>query len=212
MTSSPIRTGTKTIGDAGSSDFLKITAGESIDVVPIQGMEDLTSIDSCGAQGEDGSFVSWMSIAMTEEDCPADQLGIKSRFRGFLPVMAKVDGEQVQRIWAFTITVARQLTAIDDAVEGFKGKILRIKRTGKGGLDTAYTIVMTGKEVAVDGITPIDIVSQLGPQNRMGILKLLWERGVAKVMTIMTDEERETIAEGATVSKSAEADEDWDEL
>jgi len=206
---SPIRKGASNIGDATSSPFLKIGAGESVDIVVITSMDEMISIDQCGTQTGDGGFISWMSIAITDEQCPAEQLGITPRFRGFLPILVKNGDLLEQKIWAFTITVARQLSETDDAIDGIRGNRLRVKRNGTG-LETSYTIITTGKTQDVSDVDPIDIVEHLGPQNREDILKFLVERKVPKVFTIMTDDEKSKFSDGD--SSSSEEDDGWDDL
>lgn len=219
MAKNPIRRGAAAMPrqSGGSSVFVKTPDGEKVDVVPMVNMDDLISIDQHSIWLDGGNSPMFICIAGSDELCPGCQLDSKPKYQGYLPVMQlNEDGNTELKVFSFGIQVARQLAEIDEAVEGIKGKKLRIKREGKG-LQTKYSIVNLGKTVKLDG-DPIDPVDHLGPTDREGILKLLTDRNVeaAKLAKIsLTDREREitkTSNISVPVIDDSEDEEEWSDV
>lgn len=214
-TKSPIRRGHIPPPSDGSL-FLKFEPGAAVNLVPQTGMEDMLSIDQCAIWLDGGNSPVFPSIQGTGEQCPGIQLGLKPRFRGFLPVVVKNPETDTleSRIFSFGIQVARQLSEIEDSIgEPLLGKVLRVKRTGEG-LSTKYMTTYTGKTQDVSTFEMPDIETEIGPTTRPEILQLLFDAGV-DISGILTGEEAEEY--GASSSEvpfddEDEGDDEWSDL
>lgn len=218
---SPIRKGTKVLDErmpSGESIFLAIQPDSSVDVVPLESMNEMVSVDQHAIWLDAGNSPIFPCISGTGEQCPGCQLGDKPRFRGFLPILTK-EGE---RIFAFGIQVARSLSDIDDATDGIRGQVLRIKRSGSG-LSTRWSIITTGKTKDVEGKEVPDVAEHLGPTSRSEILELLFNAGIDLSKAWTTAEKSALLSTsdsaGPDSSDELEVDElvesmddDWDDV
>lgn len=173
---SAIRRGMGVLKDrpaGGGGSFVSVSDGEQVELVPMVDMDDMVSYDQHAIWLDAGNSPIFACIDGTGEQCPGCQMGEKPRFRAFLPVLT----QEGPKIWAFGITMARQLSEIDDAVDGIAGKVMRLRRTGSG-INTRYTVITTGKERDVSAAAPLDVEENLGPTDRMGILELLNRAGI----------------------------------
>lgn len=213
-----IRKGRKAIGDAGigSSDFVRISDGDVIDMVSLVDMDDLLSIDQHAIWLDGGNSPMFPCIG---EDCPGCETGNQPRFRAFLPVVLIDEG--VQKIYSFGISVARALEELDDEFEGLSGHVFRIKRKGTG-LGTTYTVIAMGRSRKIDKYDLPDVEDKLGPVTRRGIMDLLEETGALEDTIDDEEEEEEEPKKKRKKKKKKKAaeeeeepeeeDEDWDEL
>jgi len=218
-----IRKGRKAIGDAGvgTSDFVRISDGDVVDMVSLVNMDDLLSIDQHAIWLDGGNSPMFPCIG---EDCPGCEVGNQPRFRAFLPVVLVEEG--VQKIYSFGISVARALEELDDEFEGLAGHVFRIKRKGTG-LGTTYTVIAMGRTRKIDKYDALDVEEKLGPVTRKGILDLLEETGALEDTSDEDDEEEEeeepaprpkkkkgkkVAEESEEEEEVGEEDEDWDEV
>lgn len=186
-------------GGEGSSKFVKVPEGESISVVPLVNLDDLVSID----QHEFWDINPALLFPCIGAGCPACAAGNKPKYKAFLPVLANGDAT-TPKIYAFGISVERQLETVAEEVGGIQGLVLKIRRTGSG-FSTRYSVVPTGKKVKVDGIDAprvedeINVLSADEIENKISAVKL------------GTKAAKRDFDSGATAAPAASSDE-WDEV
>lgn len=144
----------------GPTNFLKVTEEEPAVFAPLVTLDELVSID----QHEFWETNPAVLFPCIGDGCPACAAGHKPKYKAFLPVVTPA-GES--KIFAFSISIERQIESIAEEVGSLVGVVLKVKRTGSG-LRTKYTVISTGKRVKTAGVTPIDIESEIevlsGPQ------------------------------------------------
>lgn len=89
-------------------------------------------------------------------------LGLKSSYRGLAIVM--IEGEEKESVWAFPISVYKQLLEINSEYDTLKGRVLKVTRTGTG-LSTKYNIVPTKTQVAIENEPETDLVDFVGDER-----------------------------------------------
>lgn len=186
-------------GGGEGGKFLKVPEGESISVVPLVNLDDLVSID----QHEFWDINPALLFPCIGAGCPACEAGNKPKYKAFLPVLANGDST-TPKIYAFGISVERQLETIAEEVGEIQGLVLKIRRTGSG-FNTRYSVVPTGKKVKIDGITaprPEDEINVLSSEeiaNKISAVKLGSKAPAAK---------KEFVGESAPTTEAS----DWDEV
>lgn len=173
MSSSLFRKGSPTSSDPRKGLFVSIGDDESVALASLVQMSDMLSAD-VHEFWEINPFVTFPCLGA---DCPGCEVDNPTRFKAYLPIVTR-EGEV--KIFAFGIRVANQLTDIEAAVGEIKGKILRIKRIGKG-LKTQYTVVPTGNAIDVEDYDIPDIVGSFGDITLEGITKVMITRGLFPV-------------------------------
>lgn len=156
--------------EGGSSQFMKISDGDAIVFAPLVGMEDMISVD----QHEFWDINPAVIVPCIGRGCPACKIGNEAKFKAFLPV---VDREGNVKIYAFGLSVERQLEALEEEVGSIKGRLIKVKRTGTG-LKTKYTAIGLGKSTDVSDYELPDIISQLGPTEAPEVERLLIDNGL----------------------------------
>jgi hypothetical protein len=162
--------------EAGNSNtsFWSLKDGNKVRATILANLDEIVSVDQY-AIWEINPAPIWVDIGA---DDPGRDLGLKAGYRAFVPIKITVDGEEQVKLWSISMTIHRELQAIDDAIEGLKGAVLAISRTGAGKM-TRYSIVPTGKKVTVnpgDGPTIQEIVDSLGPDTREGVIEMIEQR------------------------------------
>lgn len=208
-----------------ASIFLGWKADESRTIVPLAKPDDILSYNKHGFWQKEGLSPQFPCI---KENCPGCELGDEPRFYAVLPVATESqDGEIVIRLWSMSITVFRQVLQVADAIDeemaddgGFVGSMIRVKRSGEG-RETKYTLLPTAKRYDISNLdipTQEDIIEQLGPLDRDGIVKLLVEAGIMKADEDEEEDEPPIKTSGkaatktgmkASSKKSSSAGGDW---
>lgn len=155
---------------SGAGAFLSVGQDEAVQFAPMVGMDDMISADV----HEFWEVNPAVFVVCLGSHCPACATGNKPKFKAYLPVLTQ-EGEA--KIFAFGITVARQLTDLEAELGNVRGSILKVKRTGAG-MKTKYTVIPLGKKVKVDGREQPDIESRLGPTTVDGIRKAMADGGL----------------------------------
>lgn len=210
---SPIRRGADNLTKKESS-FLQLKADEAIDIVPLQPISEMISVDQHAIWLDAGNSPIFVCLYGTGEKCPGCQLDDKAKFRGFMNVWNK---DQGVRLFAFGIKLARSLAEADEALDGgLQGQVLRIKKEGSG-LKTTYTLTPTGrKSKEVIGMEAIDIEQHLGPLTRDGILAALANAEIditgiataAELKALELDEEPEAVT-APTAPAEETVEDEW---
>lgn len=196
------RKATKKASGGGSGLFLSIKADNNYEVVPMVGLDQMVHAQ----MHEYWDIRPAVFHPCIGKDCPGCLAGNDPRFKGYLPVIVK--GESEPKVYAFTVSVYKQLEEIEDLQEDgtLAGKVLKIKRSGSG-LKTRYTIMPTGKTVDINEVEVPDFIRFLGPTEVEGITSLLREAGAVEKgffrSSGLSDEE------GAAVD-TGDDDDKWD--
>jgi hypothetical protein len=129
----------------GNKTFIAVKEDEPVTIVPILPTEQIVSID-LHAFWTVNPAVTFACLDGTDEGCPGCELGDKAAYRAFLPVL---DSEGDMKMFAFGISVERQLVTLEEELGEIVGLKLRVKRTGTG-LATKYQVINTGKNTEVE--------------------------------------------------------------
>ena len=175
---------TGTVSAGGPRQFVSINPDSSVTVVPLENLDEVVNVQL-------HSF--WdirpaVLVPCLKTNCPACDIGNEPRFRAYIPVLLK--GEGVQILSAGSQIVA-QLQAFSDEVEGgITGQVFKIKRTGSG-LSTRYAVVPLGKKVDVHEKVVPDVVEAIGPVDRAGIVRKLFENDLIEDPSKYVEDEAE---------------------
>lgn len=163
---------TSSAAAASGGKFISLKDGESVVFAPLCGLEEMVRAD----MHEYWDLNPAIFHPCIGKDCPGCAVGNEARFKAYLPVWRKEDGEVV--VYPFTIRVYRQLVELEDETEGrtLEGLAIKVKRHGSG-LSTTYSVIGLGKRVPVDGVEEPDFVDWLGPQTEEDIVDLLHSKG-----------------------------------
>lgn len=156
-------------------EFIKLGDGESVVLAPLVDFSHpavLSYRQHFIWRGEFDKSPSFPCIEQGEEVCPGEQLDHKPSYRGLMPVVV----EGAVQVLAFSWTVAQNLRDIDEALGGFEGVGIRMKRNGTG-TSTTYTLTPLGKKQDVSGHEVPDLLPFVGPLTRADILAHLVEKG-----------------------------------
>lgn len=197
-----------------SGVFLQLADGDTAIVAPMVGMDQLVSIDQHAFWLDGGN--SPIFPCLQTEECPGCQLEDTPRYRAFLPVWTKSDGA---KIFSFGVSVARNLTDLEEEVGSIKGIVIKIKRQGSG-LKTRWTILSLGKKVKISDDDIPDVEKSLGPTTVEEIRAMLAAAGmkessgsVAKAIVKDDDELAIEDEKPAVGKKGAKVEEDdWDTI
>jgi hypothetical protein len=129
----------------GSTDFISVKEDEPATIVPVLGTDGIVSFD-LHAYWDINPAVTFPCIKGSAEKCPGCEQGNKPSYRALLPVL---NGDGELRVFAFGISVERQLVTLEEELGGLGGLKLRVRRSGSG-LSTKYQVINTGKTVEVD--------------------------------------------------------------
>jgi ribosomal protein L12E/L44/L45/RPP1/RPP2 len=149
---------------------LKVSEEDAAVIAPMVNLDDLISLD----QHEFWDTNPAVIFPCIGDGCPGCELGNEAKFKAFLPVMTK-DGDP--KIYAFGISVERQLVELEDELGGIRGKVMKVKRTGTG-MKTKYMVVALGKSIKIDDTTAPDVIKAIGEPTRESIIKMLVDAGV----------------------------------
>lgn len=170
--------------EGNGSVWLKLSDGDSHEIVAIGGVEEMISFDQHAFWLDEGN--SPIFPCLQTKDCPGCKLEqeIKqggARFKAVLPVLVKTDGGQEERLVIFGKAVAKQLADAEDAVgESLHGHILRLSRKGSG-INTKYTVMPTGRKAkSIPTIEEfgLDPMENIGPTTPKAIIEALAEAGL----------------------------------
>lgn len=185
----------------GSGKFVKVSEDESLAIVPLVELDELTSVD----QHEFWDVNPAVLFPCIGEGCPACEAGNKPKYKAFLPVMS-TDGES--KIFAFGISIERQIEEISEETGGIKGMVLKIRRSGSG-FSTRYTVVATGKKVKAE-ITP------LAPEHEITVLTAEEIRGKMDAMRLgssdSSDEKPAAKKKSARKAEPETGSAEWEEV
>lgn len=165
-----IRKGKDALPKGGSGKFLQIPEGESVTFTALAGLDDLVSVDQHAFWDQNPAVI----VPCVGTDCPACDIGNKSGFKAFLPVLTKEDGP---KIYSFGISVLRQLEVLEEELGSLVGQVLKVKRHGSG-LSTKYTVVAIGKKISIKDIELPDVIEAIGPTTREEIIKVMVDGGL----------------------------------
>jgi hypothetical protein len=212
-----VRKGTAHIGKAsseGGSNFLKIEPDSTVKAVMlVNPSEEMLSFDQHGFWLDGGNSPIFPCIAGEGEECPGCQKGNNPKFRAFLPVLVKQDGEEVVRIWNFGIGLARSLASIEEVIGlgELVGHVIAIKRTGAG-KSTRWEAISTGKVVDIDEVEiPLALESEIvNVNNRADILALMFRGDPSLLNGVATEAEVEAAKAANTSGSGSDSGDDWD--
>lgn len=160
----------------GNKTFIKVKEDEPVTIVPILATSEIVSID-LHAFWQTNPAVTFACLDGTEDGCPGCELGDKAAYRAFLPVL---DNDGNMKMFAFGISIERQLVTLEEELGEITGLKLRVKRTGSG-LSTKYQIINTGKTMEVE-VSDKDatkfVESNIEVKDHDQILKELREAGL----------------------------------
>lgn len=183
----------------GSTDFISVKEDEPATIVPVLGTKDIVSID-LHAYWEINPAVTFPCLKGSPEKCPGCENGNKPAYRAFLPVL---DGEGNLRVFAFGVSVERQLVTLEDELGEIVGKKLRVRRSGSG-LGTKYQVINTGKDVKVevDAAESGDFVlSRIEVKDRSTILEEMVRGGLLDADALEPAGEEEEVEPKAASKK-----------
>lgn len=186
----------------GGAKFLKIPENESVSIVPLVNLDDLVSID----QHEFWDINPALLFPCVGEGCPACAAGNKPKYKAFLPVLA--NGETSSpKIYAFGISVERQLETLAEEIGEIQGLVLKIRRSGSG-FNTRYNVISTGKKVKIDGITPPQ------PENEINVLSAEEIANKIAAVSLGGGSKRGAAVDKdfGTATTPAAAESDWEEV
>lgn len=188
----------------GNKVFIAVKEDEPVTIVPILPTEDISSID-LHAFWQVNPAVTFACLDGTDDGCPGCELEDKAAYRAFLPVL---DSEDKMKMFAFGISVERQLVNLEEELGSIVGLKLRVRRTGSG-LGTKYHVINTGKttDIEVSEKEAAKFVeSNIEVKDRDTILKELREAGLLKGGKKKVEEEDEDLED------EDEVDEEDDEI
>lgn len=177
----------------GSGKFVKVSEDESLAVVPLVELDELVSVD----QHEFWDVNPAVLFPCVGEGCPACAAGNKPKYKAFLPIMTP-DGES--KIFAFGISIERQIEEISEETGGIKGSVLKVRRTGSG-FSTRYTVIPTGKKVKTDTVEPVN------PEHEISVLSIDEIRNKMDAMRLGTSDKPSKKAKADGGGESA-----WEEV
>lgn len=163
-----------TSGNNGQT-FLKIGDGESFEIVPIGGIEEIISFDQHAFWLDEGN--SPIFPCLQTKDCPGCMLNNDPRFKAIMPVMIKTDAGQEERLVVLGKQAMKQLSEAEEAVgASLHGHILRYSRKGNG-MNTKYSMMPTGRTAKVPPIEEFSLqpIDHIGPTDRDEQIKMLRE-------------------------------------
>lgn len=189
-------------GGGEASKFIKVPEGESVSIVPLVNLDDLVSID----QHEFWDINPALLFPCIGSGCPACAAGNKPKYKAFLPVLANGDST-TPKLYAFGISVERQLETIAEEVGEIQGLVIKVRRTGSG-FNTRYSVVPTGKKVKIDGVEApraeeeITVLSADEIEAKISAVKIGSKRPAAKPTEFATE----------SAAGTAAGSDDWEEV
>lgn len=195
-----LRVGRVPAASDGGGKFYGLKDGDTATMTVLVDIDEIVSVDQYALWDFNPAPV-WVHCG---DDDPGMDLGLKPGYRAFVPVEIEIEGTKEIRFWSIGIGLHRELSEIAEMAEGLKGLIIKAKRTGSG-LKTRYSVLSTGKRaksLPKDLPTVDDVIAELGPEDREGILELLKER---------TGMSFEKLVETVTGAKASE-DEEFEEV
>lgn len=188
---SVIRKGTKALPSApNDGPFIGLKDGDQIDVVPLTTLDDMIAFDQHAIWLEDTPSI--MVPCLQDETCPCCAIGNKSRYRAMLIVQVKGEDGVEEKVLPMGITTARDLTELNDTIEGgILGSVLRFKRSGSG-LRTRYSLIPTGRKAKTMLEPTIDLEELAGPTDAAEIEKLLIDANLFAVEEPFDEDDDDT--------------------
>jgi len=157
---------------AGAGQFLKVSEDDAVVIAPMVGLDELVSFD----QHEFWDVNPAVIFPCIGDGCPGCELENTPKFKAFLPVLTR---ENEPKVYAFGISVERQLVELEEELGTIKGKALKIRRSGTG-MKTKYMVVGLGKSIKIDSSIEIpDVIKIIGDPTRESIIKQLVDAGIA---------------------------------
>lgn len=193
----------------GNKTFIKVKEDEPVTIVPILATSEIVSID-LHAFWQTNPAVTFACLDGTEDGCPGCELGDKAAYRAFLPVL---DNDGDMKMFAFGISVERQLVTLEEELGEITGLKLRVKRTGSG-LSTKYQIINTGKTVEVE-VSEKEatkfVESNIEVKDHDQILKELREAGLmekskSKAKVVEDDDDEDEVEEKPAKAKAVKTE------
>lgn len=196
-----------------SNTFIVVKEDEPANIVPILPTGEIISIDlhAFWAVNPAVTFACIKNSDDAGDGCPGCKLGDKAGYRAFLPVL---DSEGEMKVFAFGISVERQLVTLEDELGSIVGKKLRIKRTGSG-LGTKYQVINLGKEVDTSEVDTEEaaefVEGQIEVKDRSKIIEELRAAGLMGAKKKGEEEEEEVEEEELEDEEEADEEESEDE-
>ena len=166
--------------DFQESMFWQVKADERVKVTIAESEDQIVTGNRFEVYNWLPKVIAWWDLG--EEDNPGVELGLKSRFRGFIPVVVPIEDsegniENKWRLWTVTTKQWLEIEEILELTESLKGLIVQASRKGSGKTDTVYSVNNSGRfneELVDEFYKPLDdVIGLLGPQNRDGIIELI---------------------------------------
>lgn len=159
--------------ESANSIFFGLKEGDVKDLVILHDINEIVSAEQVAIWDMNPALI-WI---VAEFDDPSRELGLKSAYRAFVPVLVTNEqGEKVQKIWSITRTMHAQLADIAEASgASIKGLVVRAKRTGAG-LRTKYAITSTGrfaKSMPEGVMSSQDVIGAINVMDRDGIINYI---------------------------------------
>lgn len=197
--------------EAAPSQWLKLEAGDQLDVTCLVDIGDIISTEQCAIWLDEGVSPVWV---YTGPNDPSHDLDVPRTYRAYLPLL--LDGEV--KVWSMGKQAHGQLYEIADAAGDLRGMNLRIKRTGSG-LKTRYSVTPRGTRTKIDRVGEVDVIAMLGPLTSDGVKQLVADRLDCEDYDEVLDKYRGKFKKGRgaklkerTPSKARDDDEDLDDV
>ena len=195
-TPSFIKKGREGLTDSGGGQkFLKLKDGDSAEIAPIGGVDDIISFDQHAFWLDAGN--SPIFPCLQSDDCPGCMLGHGPSFKALMSVVVRGEEGPEERMIVFGKSVFKALIDAEDALGSLNGNILKYSRKGSG-MATRYTIIPTGRKADVPSLDKreFDPIDHVGLTDRDEIIKALTEAGLwppkaAKKAKVEADDEEE---------------------
>jgi len=195
-TKNVFRKGSAAIPASSGGKFLKVTTDKAPIIVPQVDIDNLISVE----QHEVWDIKPALLFPCLGATCPACKRDMRTKYKAFLPVLVKGEEGWESKIYAFGISVVRQLETLAEELGNIKGKAIKVIRKGKG-FNTTYQLLPLGKEVDIDAEE-----DALDPTEQVEVLD---EETIAEKLTAIFGEyEPEKEEETA---KATASDDDWGE-
>lgn len=161
-----VRIGVTPTSTESNNLFWGLKEGDVVEVVILHDVEEIVSAEQIAMWNVKPPLI-W---TVNEADDPAYELGLKTSYRAFVPVLVKnrESGENELRVWSISKQMHMNLCEIGEAMGGtLVGAVVKAKRTGSG-LKTRYSITNTGR--TFKNIEEIEIPSS---EDIVRMLKLM---------------------------------------
>lgn len=167
------------------SKFLKVESGKAVNIIPLTNLNapkgEVPTGNNCVISYDqysiwldnlpEGKMSPFFPAIQPAECDPGRLMGLEPKFVGMM-ICVTEDEPDVERILRLTLSGFKELSDIEMATGGIKGRVIQYKKTGSGQA-TRYKFINTGRSVEVQGEPETDLTDHIGPTTREEIIELL---------------------------------------